>query len=130
MADSSRPDDALASPEVATVPVLLTAAGGLIFLAFTMIAFAFVYAYYRPSRSSAPPQNFPSPQLRPDDSATELRSLQAAQRKRLEHYGWLNSEHTLVAITIERAMAIIAKRGAGAFEPITPAPPKAPGAKP
>jgi hypothetical protein len=130
MADASRPDDALASPEVATVPVLLTAAGGLVFLAFTMTAFGFVYARYGPSRSSAPPQEFPAPQLLPDDSASEVRSLAATQSERLESYGWANSKHTLVAIPIERAMAIIAGRGAKAFEPIAPAAPKTSGAKP
>jgi hypothetical protein len=119
MAESS-PRPELASPEVATLPVLLIVASGLVFLAATMVGLAFVYAAYGPSRALAPPQAFPRPQLQPDDSPTELNQLLAAQRKRLDRYGWANTEHTLVNIPIARAADIIARRGARAYDPIVP----------
>jgi hypothetical protein len=88
-----------------------------------MVALAFVYAYYGPRRPVAPPQALPVPQLLPDDSATELDQLIAAQHKRLENYRWANSAHTLVTVPIERAMGIVAGRGAGAYGPVIAARP-------
>jgi hypothetical protein len=136
MAESDAKESALASPQVATLPILLTALAGLLFLALSMIGFAFVYAYYGPSRAAPPPEAFPAPELQPDDSSQELDDLLAKQRKQLQSYGWANAEHTLVIIPIARAMQIIAGRGAKGFDPIvsqataTSPPPPVTGAKP
>ncbi len=66
-----------------------------------------------------PPSAFTPPQLQ-SDPAGELRDYQAAQRARLSDYAWTDRERGLVRIPIERAMAIIAARGSGAYEPLDP----------
>ena len=66
-----------------------------------------------------PPAAFAPPQLQ-SDPAGELRDYQAAQRARLSGYAWADRERGLVRIPIERAMAMIAARGGGAYEPLDP----------
>ncbi len=73
----------------------------------------------------APPEAFPPPRLQ-SDPAGDLRDYQAAQRARLEGYAWADRERGLVRIPIERAMEMIAARGAAAYAPPdAPAPPEA-----
>jgi hypothetical protein len=43
-----------------------------------------------------------------DEAPAELRSLRAAQRTRLEETGWVDKQHGIVAIPIERAMELLA----------------------
>jgi len=43
-----------------------------------------------------------------DEQPAELRSLRAAQRTRLEETGWVDKQHGIVAIPIERAMELLA----------------------
>jgi hypothetical protein len=66
-----------------------------------------------------PPAGFAPPRLQ-SDPAGELREYQAAQRARLSGYAWADRERGLVRIPIERAMAMVAARGAGAYEPLDP----------
>ena len=66
-----------------------------------------------------PPAAFAPPRLQ-SDPAGELRDYQAAQRARLSGYAWADRERGLVRIPIERAMAMIAARGGGAYEPLDP----------
>ena len=47
-----------------------------------------------------------------------MHQLRSAHQKQLESYGWVDRDKKLVAIPIERAMEIIAKRGSDAYKPI------------
>ena len=47
----------------------------------------------------------------------------AQQRARLAGYRWIDRDQKIVAIPIDRAMAIIVSRGADAYAPIPGAPP-------
>ena len=66
-----------------------------------------------------------------DEAPAELRGRRAAQRTRLEETGWVDKQHGIVAIPIERAMELLAadKNPAApivvAGPPATPTPPPA-----
>jgi hypothetical protein len=51
-----------------------------------------------------------------------LGRLTAQQRARLSGYHWADASHTVITIPIERAMQLVAARGAGAYAPVAPEP--------
>ncbi len=131
MSEQAQQDD-LAPAGVDTRRILVVALGVLTFLGASMGFFAFVFFALVPSDRTPPPSVFPQPRLQADRGA-DLQRLLDRQRTELNGYRWTSSDHTLVAIPIERAMAIIAERGTKAYEPIEPAPltpTSAPGVKP
>lgn len=73
-------------------------------------------------RSDAPP---PVPRLQVYPVA-HWRDFQAAERRRLETYGWMDRSSGAVHIPIERAMELVAERGVG---PLPAAPMAMPGAE-
>jgi hypothetical protein len=106
------------------------AVAGLIFLAVTFVVLAAIYFSIVPQTPSPPPKTFPTPRLRADPDG-ELKRLMAEQRQQLTGYRWANPEHTLMSIPIERAMDLVAQRGADAFAPTVPAQaPPQPGGRP
>lgn len=60
----------------------------------------------------------------------ELNQLRAAQLRRLHATGWVDRQHGIVAIPIERAMALLVADPGLAAPIIVPAPPTAKGAGP
>ncbi len=70
-----------------------------------------------PKGNPPAPATFPSPQLEADPAA-ELKRVEADQTGRLAGYRWVDRDKRIVAIPIDRAMAIEAARGADAFAPI------------
>ena len=64
-----------------------------------------------PSRIELNPHMLaPAPQLQTDPTV-DLEKFQAAQRERLNSYGWVDQQKGVVRIPIERAMDLIAQRG-------------------
>jgi len=128
-----RTHDLLASPAVDTRRVVLVATGIVLFLGLSMAVLAGIFFAVVPSQRAEAPQEFPQPRLRAHPSA-DLQQYLAKQREALNGYRWANSDHSLVAIPIERAMALIAERGAKGYEPIVAAKPEPsqlqPGGKP
>lgn len=70
-------------------------------------------------RAFAAPTAFPAPRLQ-SDPAGDLRDYQAAQRAKLEGYAWADRNRGLVRIPVDRAMAMIAAKGAEAYAPLDP----------
>jgi hypothetical protein len=101
--------------------IVFVAASVLVFLGASIGMLAF--AYYTLVPRGGPPalRDFPQPRLEAQPGA-ELQQYLAEQRERLNRYHWANSDHSVVAIPIDRAMAIIAARGAGAYAPLAPQP--------
>jgi hypothetical protein len=131
MSEEARQDQ-LAPAGVDTRRVLIIAFGVLAFLGASMGFFALVFFAMVPTERTLPAVVFPQPRLQADRGA-DLQQLLDRQRNALSGYRWTSSDHSLVAIPVERAMAIIAQRGAKAYEPIEPVPasaPSTPGAKP
>lgn len=100
--------------------ILLVGAGTL---ALVFAAIGLVVLFERLLGITGPgalgPTAFPPPRLQ-GDPAGDLRDYQAAQQARLAGYAWADRERGLVRIPVERAMAMIAARGAEAFAPLDP----------
>ncbi len=75
---------------------------------------ASVTAEYTPSHETRAAPNVtklpPAPRLQPNPRI-DLRALRAEEEKQLHSYGWVDREHGVVRIPIERAMEILAQRG-------------------
>lgn len=121
----------LAPATVDTRRVVIVAAAVLLFLGASMGVLAFAFFSIAPNVRSPGPREFPAPQLQAHPSA-DLQQYIANQRAQLSGYRWANSDHTVVAIPIERAMGIIVQRGADGYQPVgSVRPAEAPaGAKP
>ena len=96
--------------------VVIVAGSILAFVFISMAALYLVYSNLIPHRQAERPGLFPQPRLQADEAA-ELRRLTAQQRARLSGYHWADASHTAITIPIERAMQIVAARGAGAYAP-------------
>jgi hypothetical protein len=98
-------------------PVLWSALASLVLMLGAIWGLSAVYGWWVPNRTFFAPEQFPSPRVQ-THQAEQLQDLLAAQRRRLTGYAWADQSKTLVRIPIERAMEIIAQRGAQAYAPL------------
>src|SRR5690348_244325 len=122
MANEAHIRNRLEPPGVHVTGVLLTACASIVLVVAAVAGLDAVYRAYVPNPTPPPPQTFPQPRVQPDESA-ELRRLLAEQRARLAGYAWADRDKKLVRIPIERAMALIAQKGAHAYDPLEPSSP-------
>lgn len=116
-AETTRERISAEAPDVAARSVLAYIFG---FLACVMIAMAGLYAYYLRTVTGpliATPRVFPEPRLQSNPHG-DLHRLQAAQRKALSTYTWVDPARGIVQIPIERAMQLIVARGEQALDPL------------
>jgi len=125
MATRPQPHDGLESPSLPAVPFILLAAGLLVFLAVSIGSLWGIFVDAVPDRTPAPAQEAPKPRLLANPPA-ELSAVLSAQRDKLSGYHWVDRDKGVVSIPIDRAMQIIAARGADAYAPIPGAPPPPP----
>jgi hypothetical protein len=97
--------------------VSLLAAGLMLLLLASVGALYVAFVAFTPANRTPAVRQFPQPRLEADRGQT-LHALLEQQRRELSDYRWVDSDHTVVAIPIERAMQIIAARGDKAFAPI------------
>ncbi len=71
----------------------------------------------------------PGPNLQTTPES-DLAAMRAAEEARLHAYGWVDESQGIAHIPIERAMEILAQRGATATIEVTPAPGPAPATPP
>lgn len=104
------------SPEISR-PWFVGAAvlGFLLFAIVLMAILLAVYSGVAPEPKA--PETFPNPQLQPHPQA-DLKTYMEAQQKRLDQAGWIDKKSGIAAIPIDKAMRIIAGRGASAFAPL------------
>lgn len=109
------------APATVDAPAIAMIAGGvLVFLGASMGILALIFFNVVPADRTPAAQRAPEPRLQADRSGDMQQTL-AKQRNQLAGYRWASSDHSLVAIPVERAMEIVAKRGAKGYEPIAPA---------
>ena len=108
-------DADLQSPDVDARAVLGLVGGFLIFAAVSVVGIGAYYIHAHVGRPLAP-REFPKPRLE-TRNRQELGALQKAQRAELQDYAWVDRDRGLVRIPVERAMQIIAARGAEAYDP-------------
>lgn len=109
----------LESPAVDLRGVGLAALGALVLVGGAIGVLLAVYRSQVPNQAPPAPASFPAPEVQARETE-QLRRLLAEQRARLAGYGWANQQQGLVKIPIERAMQIIAQRGAKGFDPLVP----------
>ena len=112
----SRESPAISSRIVATVMAS--------FVAFTVVAAVCLsFFFFQPSAHNATfvkVQVFPAPRLETLSDGTREPHI-AEQQANLGRFRWVDREHGVFQIPIERAMQLVAARGAHAYDPIAPA---------
>jgi hypothetical protein len=104
--------------------IILIAAGALGLLGASLGVLWGVFSWQVPSEQPVVPGIFPAPQILRDE-AFERDQLDARQRIKLDSYAWIDRDKKVIAIPIQRALDILAKRGAAGYEPLIP--PESPG---
>jgi hypothetical protein len=107
-------------PGVAPRPVLMIAFGFMAFVGISITVLYFYFESYVPGPIIRPVSTFPAPPLR--FSTNDLAALRAEQRQALSGYDWIDGNRQIAKIPIDRAMQIIADRGARALEPFDVSP--------
>ena len=107
--------------DVDTRIVLWCAAGGLLLLFGAIGGLYAVYDYDVPVKTVQLPTEFPQPRVVTHEAdIAELHRLAAAQSRRLNTWRWVNDQHTLVQIPIDRAMELLVQKGGDAVAPLLP----------
>jgi hypothetical protein len=119
MAHDGGADVPLEPAGVSLWPVLFGAFASVVLMLAAIWVLSAVYDWRVPNRTVRAPEQFPSPRVQTHQTE-QLRDLLAAQRRHLTGYAWADQDKTLVRIPIDRAMEIIARRGAQAYEPLLP----------
>lgn len=104
---------------VSTRGVAWAAGGSLLLLAGAIAGFSAIYHHAVPVETVPAPQVFPQPRVDTND-VEKLHDLHAAQTKQLETWRWTDDQHTVLQIPIERAMQLLAQKGASAYDPLLP----------
>jgi hypothetical protein len=119
VAHDAEADGPLEPAGVALWPVLLGALASVGLMVAAVWGLSAVYDWQVPNRPLPAAEQFPSPRVQ-THQAEQLKELLAAQRQQLTGYEWANQNKTLIRIPIERAMEIIAQRGAETYAPLLP----------
>jgi hypothetical protein len=125
MAAEPRMPDELATPRLPGRPFVMLLAGVLLFLGLSMAGLWGVFDFSVPNRPPLPAHE-PTPPLLESHPSAELGRVLARQSAALSGYRWVDRAKGLLSIPIDRAMTIIAARGADAYAPIPGAPPMPP----
>jgi hypothetical protein len=107
----------LSSPGVSNRIVVIAAAAMMLIMLIGVGLLLGIYIRQVPVRTLPSPQSLPEPQVRVDERLLRKR-LEAEQVARLSGYRWENDQKTIIGIPIERAMQILAARGANAYDPV------------
>jgi hypothetical protein len=119
VAHDAEADGPLEPAGVALWPVLLGALASVVLMLAAIWGLSAVYDWQVPNRPLPAAEQFPSPRVQ-THQAEQLKDLLTAQRQQLTGYEWADQNKTLIRIPIERAMEIIAQRGAEAYAPLLP----------
>lgn len=98
-----------------------SAVGSLLLLVVSIGVLFGIYHTAVPSQAQSAPQSFPPPRVDTTES-DELRRVTDAQSKQLEKWQWADGQHSTVQVPIERAMQLLAKKGADAYQPLLTSP--------
>jgi hypothetical protein len=93
----------------------------LLLLGGAIFGLGAIYWHEVPNKTMPPVTPFPQPRVDADETE-ELNHILQKQRQEFTGYHWANQQHTLVQIPIERAMKIIAQKGAHGYDPVASIP--------
>jgi hypothetical protein len=97
--------------------VLIAAVGFLALVGFSIVAARVFYDWDIHTPLTVPPKVFPAPELQTDDAA-DLKTFLTRQRSQLDTYGWVDRDHGIIQIPVDRAMALVAAKGSAGFGPV------------
>ena len=117
MTDSERRERQPESPDVAARAVLFVALALVGFIGCAIGGARIYYLWEVKEPLHAAPKQFAAPRLQIDDAADLARFEQQA-RAQLDGYAWIDRERGIIRIPIERAIALIAAKGAEGYGPI------------
>jgi hypothetical protein len=104
-------------PSVGMAFVGWSAVASLLLLVVSIGVLFGIFHALVPSKAPTAPQAFPQPRV--DTKETdELRRITDAQSKKLEKWLWADGQHSTVQVPIERAMQLLTKKGADAYQPL------------
>ena len=95
-------------------PVITIAVGFLIFVAACLAGLFLYFSDVIGARKPLKLEAFPAPQLQ-RAPLSDLELLHQKEQAQLQGYAWVDKEQGIVRIPIERAMQIVASKGAAAF---------------
>jgi hypothetical protein len=125
---SAERDEARESPAVREGAIAVIMAGFFIFVVAAAIGLFFLYQAFAPDTTFVKANQFPSPRL--ETRSDGLRDPEIVRQEAdLQRFRWIDRAHGVFQIPIERAMRLVASRGARAYEPVAPATGGAPQAK-
>jgi hypothetical protein len=107
------------SSAVALRGVAWSAAGALVLLAAVIGSLYAIYQVAVPIKTVPAPQEFSQPRVDTQE-VEERHRIMAAQTKKLETWRWVNDQHTLIQIPIERAMQLLVEKGGDGYAPLLP----------
>jgi hypothetical protein len=96
-----------------------SAFGAILLLGLAIGGLSAIYSAVVANKTVPAPETFAQPLVDTHD-AEELQRILGAQTKRLETWSWAGDQHALVQVPIERAMQMLATKGADAYAPLLP----------
>jgi hypothetical protein len=112
-------DADLENPDVGARRIVGFTSAFLLFVAVSLVALQVYYAHARIGASPRAPRAFPAPGLE-TRNGQNLSALLEQQRVRSQAYAWVERARGRVRIPVSKAMAIVASRGAKAYDPLEP----------
>jgi len=105
------------SPEVAARTVLFTILSLVAFVGLSILGARIYYDWEVHGPVNVPPTTFAKPRLQIDDAA-DLAKFEKEQQAQIDGYAWVDRSQDIIRIPVDRAMAIVVAKGAGAYGPI------------
>jgi hypothetical protein len=105
------------SPEVAARTVVFTILSLVAFVGLSIVGARIYYDWEVRGPVNVPPRTFAKPRLQIDDAA-DLAKFDQEQQAQIDGYAWVDRSQDIIQIPIDRAMAIVAAKGTGAYDPI------------
>jgi hypothetical protein len=118
---SAEPHTRLEVEGIDAVRVIALAAGVLLFLSITITVLALIFF-------AAPRSNNATPLVKAavSNNRVDLPRLMREQQANLNGYRWIDKNSGVIGIPLDRAMQLIAERGAAGYEPLVAPPGSAP----
>jgi hypothetical protein len=113
-------DEARENPAVRAGPIAAIMAAVFVFVVLVAVGLFFFYQSLAHDATLVEPTIFPSPRLQTRFDGIRDPEI-AKQQADLERFRWIDRSRGVFQIPIERAMRLVAARGARGYEPVPPA---------
>jgi hypothetical protein len=112
-------EEARERPAVREGVIAAIMAGFVVFVVLAAVGLRFFFESLAPNTTRVTEAKFPSPRLQTRWDGLRDPEI-ARQQADLQRFRWIDRAHGVFQIPIERAMRLVAARGAKAYEPLPP----------